>query len=359
MLLHRLTRLGLLAAALMSGLANLPARAADEVSFPPVSFQGKTITMIIGYGAGGRIDVHGRVDAAALAQRLPGNPTIIVRNILGADGIVALNVFFTQAKPDGLTIAEVGASQIDPLQFLKAKATYDVAKLVLVGGNAHSGTALVMRTDALPRLNDKSKPPVIMGALSAVRTGMQATLWGGEYLGWNAKWVLGYPATKALVLAVEKGEIDMTSFSEIEDVKRLKATGNFMVVGQTGYLKDGKLTPRAEYDAPVLSSLVGDKITDPLAQRAFAYWKSITQIGEFIALPPDTPQPIVAAYRKAFEDAVLDPEFKAGINGTGEEFLPQHADALTVLLSTIGNTPREALGYLSDIAKKQGLNLGE
>ena len=91
---------------------------ADE----PVSFQGKTISMIIGYGAGGRIDVHGRVDAGILAQRLPGNPTVVVRNVLGADGIVALNVFWTQSKPDGLTVAEVGASQIDPLQFLKAKA---------------------------------------------------------------------------------------------------------------------------------------------------------------------------------------------------------------------------------------------
>jgi len=336
-------------------LASVPAAHADE----PVSFQGKTITMIIGYGAGGRIDVHGRTDAAALAQRLPGNPTVVVRNVLGADGIVALNVFWTQAKPDGLTIAEVGASQIDPLQFLKAKAAYDVSKFILVGGNAHSGTALVMRKEAEPRLLDKSKPPVVMGALSAVRTGMQATLWGGEYLGWNAKWVLGYPQTKALVMAVEKGEIDMTSFSEIEDVKRLKATGNFVVVGQTGYMKDGKLTARSEYEAPLLSDLVGDKIVDPVAERAFAYWKSITQIGEFIALPPGTPAPIVTAYRKAFEEAAADPDFKARINQAGEEFLPQHADALTTLLETIGHTPREALGYLSNVAKKQGLDLGE
>ena len=29
-----------------------------------------------------------------------------MRNVLGADGIVALNVFWTQSKPDGLTIAE-------------------------------------------------------------------------------------------------------------------------------------------------------------------------------------------------------------------------------------------------------------
>lgn len=322
-------------------------------------FKGKTVTMIIGYGAGGRIDVHGRTVAAALAQRLPGNPTVVVRNILGADGVVALNVFYTQSKPDGLTVAVVGASQVDPLQFLKAKATYDVAKLVLIGGNGHGGTALVIRKDAEKRLHDKSAPPVVMGALSAVRTGMQATLWGGEYLGWNAKWVLGYPATKALVLGLERGEMDMTSFSDIEDVKRLKATGNFTVVGQTGYLKDGKLVPRAEYDAPVLSDLVGDKITDPLALRAFAYWKSITQIGEFVALPPGTPEPIVETYRRAFRETVADPDFKARIVGSGEEFLPQSAESITALLATLGSTSPEVLGYLRTIAMRQGLNLGD
>lgn len=321
-------------------------------------FKGKTVSMIVGYGAGGRIDLHARSVATALGQRLPGNPTIVVRNILGADGIVALNTFHAQAKPDGLTIAVVGASQVDPLQFLKAKASYDVAKLRIVGGNGHGGTALVMRKDAEARLLDKNAAPVVMGALSAVRTGMQTTLWGGEYLGWNAKWVLGYPATKALVLGLERGEIDMTSFSDIDDVKRLKATGNFIVIGQTGYFKDGKLVPRPEYDAPVLSDLVGDKITDPLAQRAFAYWKSITQIGEFVALPPGTPDATLETYRVAFKAIVADPEFKARIIANGEEFLPQTAESLTALLATLGNTSPEVLAYLSAIAKRQGLNLG-
>ena len=339
------------ATALMAFALAAPQAQADD-------FKGKTVSMIVGYGAGGRIDLHARSVAAALTQRLPGNPTIVVRNILGADGIVALNTFHAQAKPDGLTIAVVGASQVDPLQFLKAKAAYDVAKLRIVGGNGHGGTALVMRKDAEARLLDKTAAPVVMGALSAVRTGMQTTLWGGEYLGWNAKWVLGYPATKALVLGLERGEIDMTSFSDIEDVKRLKATGNFIVIGQTGYFKDGKLLPRAEYDAPVLSDLVGDKITDPLAQRAFAYWKSITQIGEFVALPPGTPEATLETYRRAFKEIVADPDFKDRIIANGAEFLPQSAESITALLATLGNTSPEVLAYLSAIAKRQGLNLG-
>ena len=315
--------------------------------------------MIIGYGAGGSLDSYGRLIAPYLAQHLDGNPTFVVRNMTGADGVVGLNFFYTQAKPDGLTITVGGATQVDPLQFLRAKAAYDVAKLLLVGGNTRAGTAIVIRKDAVPRLHDRSAAPAIMGALAAVRTGMQATLWGGEYLGWNAKWVLGYPSAKALVLSLERGEIDMTSISDVNDIQRLRESGNVDVVSQSGYVRNGQLIARPAYGAPLLSDLIGDKITDPVAQRAFLYWKSIIQVGEFIALPPATPQPIVDAYRAAFRQAIADPEFAAKLVASGDEFLPQSADELTTLFATLGGTPPEALAYLSDIAKRQGMNLSE
>jgi tripartite-type tricarboxylate transporter receptor subunit TctC len=177
-----------------------PAMAEEPVKYAPVSFQGKTINMIIGYGAGGSLDNYGRLIAPYLTQRLPGNPTIVIRNVTGADGVVGLNSFYTQAKPDGLTITIGGATQVDPLHFLSANAVYDVAKLALVGGNTRAGTAVVISKEAKPRLLDPKAKPAVMGALAAVRTGMQSTLWGAEYLGWNAKWVLGYPTAKALVL---------------------------------------------------------------------------------------------------------------------------------------------------------------
>jgi hypothetical protein len=335
-------------------LIRVPATAADELSFA-----GKTVNVVVGYGAGGRIDNYTRLLTAALSHRLPGNPTLVVRNMLGADGVVALNYFYTQVKPDGLTAAVVGASQVDPFQIVKAKASYDVGAMEFVGGNGHGGTALVIRNEALPRLRDRSGPPAVMGALSAVRTGMQATLWGSEYLGWNAKWVVGYPTTKSLVLGIERGEIDMTSFSDVVDVQRLKGTSNFTVLGQTGFLRDGKLQPRAEYAAPILSDLVADKITDPTAMRAFAYWRSISQVGEFMALPPGTPRPIVDAYRQAFRDTIADPEFADRLVKAGDEFLPQSDADVGALLATLSSTPPDALAYLIDIARRQGLNLGE
>ena len=263
----------------------------------------------------------------------------------------------TCALPISVTIG--GATQVDPLHFLNAKANYDVAKLALVGGNTRAGTAVVIHKEARARLLDPSGPPAIMGALAAVRTGMQSTMWGAEYLGWNAKWVLGYPTAKALVLGLEREEIDMTSLGDVRDVQRLAATGNFEVLSQSGYVRDGKMLSRDEFGGPLLSDLIGDKIKEPVAQRAFVYWKSIIQVGEFVALPPATPPSILETYRTAFRATIADPEFAAKLVATGDEFLPQSADELTALLATLGSTPPEALAYLRAISKRQGLSLGD
>src|SRR5437588_189938 len=71
---------------------------ADE----PVSFKGKTVTLIVGSPAGGGTDGSARLIALLLADRLAGKPTLIVRNIPGAEGITAMNYFVRQVAPDGL-----------------------------------------------------------------------------------------------------------------------------------------------------------------------------------------------------------------------------------------------------------------
>ena len=45
---------------------------------------------------------------------------------------------------------------------------------------------------------------------------MLMAAWGRRYLGWNLKWVPGYPSDSAsLILALERNEVDMTAIMEI------------------------------------------------------------------------------------------------------------------------------------------------
>jgi|tagenome__1003787_1003787.scaffolds.fasta_scaffold20899752_2 hypothetical protein len=342
--------IGVLAIGLLIGLG---AAKAQE----PVSFQGKQITMIIGSAPGGGTDLSGRLIANTIASHLPGKPTVIVRNIPGAQGVTAMNFFAKQVQPDGLTIIMGSTSQADPLLYRKSTSQFDPTKFIMVGGAGRGGTVLMIRKDSEPRLYDKSKPPVIMGSLGGIpRSGMQTTAWGISVLDWNAKWVVGYPSTSELLLALDRGEIDMTATGNLFHIRKLLDTGKFKILSQSGSLRNGKLTSRGEFEgAPFVVDMMKDKIKDPLKQQAFDYWISITALDKWVALPPGTPEAYVKAYRDAFNDASDDPEFAEQGRKVSEDFEPMTAEDVTYLVTKIGQTSPEALAYLADMLKKQGL----
>src|SRR5712671_5425502 len=214
----------------------------------PVSFAGKTLTVIVGSPAGGGTDASARLIASLLASYLPGKPAAMVRNIPGAQGITAMNYFVKQVVPDGLTLMSASTTQADPLLYRKPQSQFDPTTYSFVGGVGRGGTVMLIRKDAEPRLYDRGAAPVIMGALGGVpRSGMLTTAWGIEYLDWNAKWVVGYRGTSELMIALERGEIDMTSTGNLFHVHRLLATGKFKVLAQTGMLKNGRRMARPEF----------------------------------------------------------------------------------------------------------------
>lgn len=326
---------------------------ADE----PVSFQGKTITMIIGSAPGGGTDLSGRAIAGFLASHLPGKPNLIVRNVPGAQGVTAMNYFVRQVVPDGYTVIMGSTSQADPLLYRKPSSHFDPTKFAAVGGASRGGTVLLIRKDAVARLHDKSATPVVMGSLGGIpRSGMQMAAWGIGFLGWNAKWVVGYPGTNELLLALDRGEIDMTSTANLFQIQKLLGSGRFIALAQSGTLQNGKMVARPELgNAPLIATLMQGKIKDPLAQQGFDYWASITQLDKWIALPPKTPEAFVRAYRQAFQTAFTDPAFAEAGKRVSDEFEPMSGDDVGSLIHKLGATSPEALGYISTMLHKQGL----
>jgi tripartite-type tricarboxylate transporter receptor subunit TctC len=320
------------------------------------SFKDKTVTMLAGATPGGGTDAFARLAASYLGDRFPGKPTIVVRNMPGAGGVVAANFFYNQAKPDGLTLLIGSGTESDPLHYRAVNALYDPSKLNFLGGAGRTGTVLLLNKKAAPRLLDKSQPPVTMGALSAIRSGMQMTLWGTEYLGWNTRWVTGYAGNNDLVLALQREEIDMTSLATVDKVKEALDTGRFLPLAQSGALVDGKLVPQPAFGPmPLLSDMIAGKITDPVAQQAFEYWKNITLVGQWLALPPKTPNDIVAVYRDAFHAMMTDPEFQKKATKVAPDVVEMTGADVAQLLKLLADTPTEALGYMQTMQKKQGI----
>jgi|SRR5579862_2777469 len=322
------------------------------------SFAGKTITMTIGFGVGGSVDQYGRILGDHLVRYLPGNPSLIVFNQLGAGGVVALNSWVNKAEPNGLYVTIAAQSQTDPDAIFRTQAMYDTTKFKYVGGLAAYSQGLIVNKDAVARLSDKSAKPVVMGIVgSTLRSGNYQVLWGVKFLGWNVQWVRGYPSTSELRQALERGEIDMSTFGASRDVKVLLDSGKFTVVSQGGTVKDGERVPRAIFgNAPILADLVKDKIKDPQAQDAFEYTENVSQVGMWLALPPRTPDAIVATYVKAFNETLDDKDYQTDFAKIDPDSPIASKAEIEELVQKLSKVSPETLKYIQAQMKLQDLD---
>src|SRR3954466_7073899 len=111
----RRRRNGLLPSAAIAAvvLAAAPGAGAQEAP----SFKDKTVILMVGSAPGGGTDGFARIAAAHLGEHLPGKPLFVVRNMPGAGGVVALNYFVKQVKPDGLTLITGSNTDSDPVHY--------------------------------------------------------------------------------------------------------------------------------------------------------------------------------------------------------------------------------------------------
>lgn len=283
---------------------------APQVQAETVSFEGKQVKLIIPSTAGGGTDVAARLVGRFFNKYLPGNPAVIPQNMPGGGGVTSLNFLAQQAKPDGLTIAVSSSTQADPITYRAPQAQYNPAKLGIVGGFSTGDDYLVVRAEALPRLFDSSKPPVIMGTnAGAPRRGMRMSMWGDRFLGWNMKWVTGYPGSNDLLLALERGEIEMSTFGRDYLADKLTDTSKYKILFTEGVSKNDRAIGRAEIDnAPKFVDAMQGKLGDQKMQAAFDYWRAGFMF-KWVTLPPNTPQGVLDAYREAFVKLSKDPEF--------------------------------------------------
>jgi len=342
------------------GAADLAPRAGAQEARAP-GFQGKSLTMIVGFEPGGGTDSAGRLIAQFIGKHLPGAPKVNVHNMPGADGLIALNHFVQSAKPDGATFTMGASTQVSPARFRMPQSRYNPAEFEYVGGTGRGGTVLLINKGATARLRDKAAAPVAMGSLGGMpRSGMLATAWGIEFLNWNARWVLGYRGTNDLMIALERGEIDMTATGNMFLIEKLMKTGRFEILAQSGQLENGRVAGRADLgDAPIFPLIVEGEISDPLKLRSFRLWSNLTWIDKWVALPPRTPAPIVSVYRQAFSAMARDKEFLSLARKISEDLEPQGHEDVRALIETVATTPDQAVRYLEDMLKRQGLDVKE
>ena len=90
--------------ALLALAGAMLATAQVEAQTPAEFYKGKRIALITSASVGGGYDQYARFLAKHMPRFIPGNPTIVVQNMPGADGIRAANHLYKVAAQDGMVI---------------------------------------------------------------------------------------------------------------------------------------------------------------------------------------------------------------------------------------------------------------
>src|SRR5438552_14738287 len=117
-------------------IASSPAAAADF-------YAGKTVNFIVGTDVGGGFSIYGRTIGKYLPRYIPGNPTVVVKNMPGAGGATASAWLYRIAPKDGTAIASVSPNAILGKLLDESQSQYDPTKFQYLAG-AERGTRLRM-----------------------------------------------------------------------------------------------------------------------------------------------------------------------------------------------------------------------
>jgi tripartite-type tricarboxylate transporter receptor subunit TctC len=316
------------------------------------AFSGKTATIIVGYAAGGGTDLTARLIAPYFTRLLPDSPTVLVQNMPGASGGKSMAFVQQKGNEDGLNLVMGAANAVDPLTYRGGALSYNPERFDIVGGFGRGGLALIASTEALDRLYDKAKTPVTMGAINPHdvfgRSGL--ALWGIECLGWNVKWVVGYPGTNETMIALDRGEIEMAVTGDLSKIKDKLNSGKMKVLALSG--------ARSELPGvPLIADQVAGKIDEPLEKKAFAYWQNYNSLDKWLGVGPGAPKDMVAAYRAAFDIMTKDAEFIRAGRSMSEDFVIQSSASVSAAIKALADTPDEAIEFIKKIAIKQGLSM--
>ncbi|HUF43350.1 MAG TPA: hypothetical protein VMR20_15455, partial [Verrucomicrobiae bacterium] len=195
---------------------------AVPVSAQSAFYKGKTITLIQGRAPGGQGDIRVRALLPILQKNIPGNPAIVSEYMDGGGGRKAANHMFRVAKPDGLTIGNIGEGFVSSAVLGAGGVQYDIDKFIYLGAGT-SQTNYVFYTRSQLGLDTVEK----LRAATGIRVGGQTVGHSIYILGRMFAWILelkepkfipGYSGPD-LDAALLQGEIDARA-SVPDDITR-------------------------------------------------------------------------------------------------------------------------------------------
>lgn len=307
---------------------------------PADFYKGKTVSIIVGFPAGGGYDANSRVLARHMGRFIPGNPNVVASNMPGAGSLVAANHVYNAAPKDGTTIVII-ASSVTVEPFLKnAQARFDPLKFGWLGSMSQEASycGVWSRPGNATNWSEVMTKETVFGggAPSAITSQHPQIL--KNVLGANIKVITGYQGSRDINLAMQRGEVHGTCGMFSSSIKtswhREVGSGELRLVMQVGPKKSAEYGDvphvfehaRSEEDRGVIDFHFGQL----LLSRPYA-------------VPPGVPDDRLKALREAFMATMKDAEFLAEAKKAGLDIDPVPPEEIVALLTKFSKFPDRIL----------------
>jgi tripartite-type tricarboxylate transporter receptor subunit TctC len=273
-------------------------------------YKGKTITLIQGREPGGTGAMRVTAMIPYLRKYIPGEPTIVSEYMPGGGGRKATNYMYGQARPDGLTVGNVGAGLVANAVLGEPGVQYDIDKLIYLG-TPNSTTHYVFVTHSRLGLSALEKLRAYQGLRIGAQTVGHDIYINARLFAWilglkDPRFVTGYSGLE-LDVALTNGEID--GRANIADTI-LHRTPEFVEKKLVNFhaiieIPKGERHPHFGY-LPELETLT----TSDAQKKVLAMFRTFRLFGSPYILPPGTPKEYVVVLRDAIRKALKDPAFQ-------------------------------------------------
>jgi tripartite-type tricarboxylate transporter receptor subunit TctC len=306
-------------------------------------YEGKTVTIVVGFKAGGGYDRTARILARHLPKHIAGKPNVIVQNMPGANSITAANHVYAVAKPDGLTIGTFNRNLVLAQLTSVPGVKYDMTRFAWVGSAASESTVLAIRSD-LPykTFSDlrKAGKTVVIGATGPGANTYDFPLLLKEFLGVDLKIVSGYSSSADIMLAIERKEVDAragsyTSLRPFIDRKLVHPV-----------IRARAIEPGIE-QLPVDESFA----PTPRAKAIMALRSAPEVIGRPFVMTPGTPADALRTIREAFAKAIKDPELIAEATKAKMELEYLSGEETLKIIKEVLSQPKDIVDEFSKYIK--------
>ncbi len=334
-------------------------------------YKGKTVTMIINYPAGGPTDIEGRIIAHHLPAHIPGKPTVIVKNMGGAGGMIGSNFLGEIAKADGETF---GFFTWNPIAELLGDPGMRVrfSAFELLAG-VENPVVVYVRKDTPPGLNtsaDLMKTKEVKAlSLDTHNTNTVHQALALDVLGVKFKAVTGYKGLKEVETAILQNEGQLANSSlpgwrasiEPTMAKQGIVIPLWQVAppGKGGTYPRSKVVPEIQtFEEYYASVNPGKKPSGVPYQAMRAAIDAQTAMFRTFFMPPKTNKAAVVTMRAAIEslwkDEAFLKDYAKAVRSDPVLVSGQEGEAIMASLASVGPDIRTFLkDYGNDLPKRK------